>query len=107
VPTFEEMIVLIDYLGGDTLAGKKMGSTTGWDFNNVYGYTNESGFTGLPGGYRSYSGNFNSISNLGAWWGRDNSPSGWRPGFYLNFEIFPPLLISPQNFGRYVRCIKD
>jgi uncharacterized protein (TIGR02145 family) len=30
--------------------------------------TNSSGFTGLPGGYRSANGTFGDIGNFGLWW---------------------------------------
>jgi len=53
-PTDAEWTSLITYLGGDAIAGGKMKSTgtTLWTDPNE-GATNESGFTGLPGGSRS------------------------------------------------------
>ncbi len=47
VPTDEEWTILTDYLGGLSLSGGKMKSTTGWNAPNT-GATNSSGFTGLP-----------------------------------------------------------
>jgi uncharacterized protein (TIGR02145 family) len=60
---------LTDYLGGESEAGNKMKvvGTTYWESPN-FGATNESGFTGLPGGFRNYSGNFFSIYKYSAWW---------------------------------------
>jgi uncharacterized protein (TIGR02145 family) len=66
VPTDDEWQVLVDYLGGDTLAGGKMKSTGTieggdglWRGSNE-GTTNESGFSALPGGYRYNHGVFDS-----------------------------------------------
>jgi len=58
VPSDEEWIILIDYLGGEEIAGLKMKNTTGWeDYKGKNGNgTNESGFAGLPGGFSNGSG---------------------------------------------------
>ena len=59
----EEWTKLTDFLGGEEKAGSKMKSKTGWkeDGNG----SNESGFSGLPGGVRDYSGSFLSIGGGG------------------------------------------
>lgn len=51
VPSDAEWQTLVDYLGGDAVAGGKMkeAGTTHWASPNT-GATNESGFTALPGG---------------------------------------------------------
>ncbi|MEX2594050.1 MAG: fibrobacter succinogenes major paralogous domain-containing protein [Anditalea sp.] len=51
LPTEEEWRLLVTYLGGVDVAGGKMKSTTGDWFEPNTGATNESGFTGLPGGF--------------------------------------------------------
>lgn len=53
VPTDAEWTILIDYLGGQYIAGGKLKETTTkhWQDSN-YEVTNESGFTALPGGLR-------------------------------------------------------
>ncbi len=54
VPSDAEWTILTDYLGGGDVAGTKMKSTDFWaDYEGNSGNgTNESGFSGLPGGYR-------------------------------------------------------
>ena len=70
VPTDAEYTLLIDYLGGSVAgAGSKMKSTGTqyWSSPNS-GATNESGFSGLPGGFRNDVGSFNYIGGYGGWW---------------------------------------
>ncbi|SVB66406.1 uncharacterized protein METZ01_LOCUS219260, partial [marine metagenome] len=63
VPTDEEYTVLTDYLGGLSVAGGKMKDDILWNG------TNESGFTGLPGGYRHHSiGDYTSMGGYGYFW---------------------------------------
>jgi len=52
VPTEDDWDELINYLGGDEVAGGKLKSTTGYWTKPNEGATNESGFTALPGGSR-------------------------------------------------------
>lgn len=63
VPTDVEWESLIDHLGGESVAGGKLkeSGTTHWQTPNI-GATNESGFTAVPGGFRSQDG---IISNKG------------------------------------------
>ena len=70
VPSNEEWKVLTENLGGAYQAGKKMKSITGW--HNDDNGTNESGFSGLPGGYRTSNGAFYSDGKKGSWWSSSN-----------------------------------
>jgi len=69
VPSDEEWQTLIDYLGGESVAGGKLKETgtTHWNSPNE-GATNESGFAALPGGDRYYYGAFNSLGTLAYFW---------------------------------------
>lgn len=82
IPSEVEWKMLSGFLGGDKLAGIKMKSITGWngvEELDVLGEpsgkilngngTNESGFSGLPGGSRQLD--FDNFYNLGYnsyWW---------------------------------------
>ena len=69
VPTNAEWATLINYLGGEVVAGGKMKETgtTHWKSPNL-GATNSSGFSALPGGRRFYDGNFSYLGEDGLWW---------------------------------------
>ena len=87
VPTNEEWDALANYLGGDSIAGGKMKTlgTQFWQSPNI-GATNESGFSGLPGG--RCSGNLGTLSNLG------------DTGFWWSYSAFDDL-------GAWFRFIKN
>lgn len=63
IPSDEEWSRLTDFLGGERVAGTKMKYTDFWaDYEGKSGNgTNESGFSGLPGGYRNSIGTFDYI----------------------------------------------
>jgi uncharacterized protein (TIGR02145 family) len=66
VPSNLDWANLTDYLGGENVAGTKMKAAFGWPGNG--NGTNESGFTGLPGGYRYRMGTFYYVGQYGDWW---------------------------------------
>jgi len=74
LPSDEEWTTLIDYLGGEDVAGGKIKTVgtiqagTGLWNNPNTGATNESGFAALPGGGRSNFGAFYFIGDSGGWW---------------------------------------
>ncbi len=117
VPTDAEWSVLINYLdpnasGEDDFntAGGKMKSTGSqyWLSPNQDA-TNESGFSGLPGGYRDGNiGFFGSVGNSGYWWGSTQSSSTYAWSRYL-FNYGDNALRFPYTklYGFSVRCIRD
>ena len=107
IPTDAEWTKLSDYLGGESEAGTKMKSTSGW-YNNGNG-TNSSGFSGLPGGYRSYGGAFDLIvGSGGGWWSSTElSTSGaWSRGLYCDGGDVDRGY-NDKRSGYSVRCIRD
>ncbi|MBK9358858.1 MAG: T9SS type A sorting domain-containing protein [Bacteroidales bacterium] len=114
IPSDGEWNTLTDYLGGLSIAGGKMKSTRNepdahprWDSPNT-GATNESGFSGLPGGYRSSSGSFYTIGQSGYFWSssEDSLYSPWyRSMDFNNTEV--NRYSSYKYSGFSVRCLKD
>lgn len=54
IPSKEEWQKLADYLGGSTVAGGKMKSSTVWGESSS-DYSNESGFNALPAGMYDFT----------------------------------------------------
>ena len=109
VPTDAEWTVLSDYLGGEPVAGGKMKSTGTqyWSSPNTDA-TNESGFSGLPGGSRNYDGTFSPIGLNGYWWSSTESSTydAWlRHLRYLNGDVY--RLYPNKKDGFSVRCLRD
>jgi uncharacterized protein (TIGR02145 family) len=104
VPSDIEWTTLSTYLGGIYVAGGKMKETgtVHWVSPNV-GATNESGFTALPGGYRSDNGSYTSVGGDGHWW---SSTDTWYRYIWSNSANINRDH-SSNPFGLSVRCIKD
>jgi uncharacterized protein (TIGR02145 family) len=109
VPADEEWTILTDYLGGKSDAGGKLreAGTTHWQSPNT-GATNETGFTGLPAGYRSYGGGFNSFKNYGFWWSSTewSSTGAWYRDVYYGYNSVDRSN-SNKKSGANIRCVKD
>jgi uncharacterized protein (TIGR02145 family) len=110
VPTDAEWTVLSDYLGGELVAGGKMKSTGTqyWQSPNSDA-TNESGFSGLPGGGRSnLFGIFVNVGDDGNWWSSSESSatSAWGRGLYYT-NGFVDRSDGDKRLGLSVRCLRD
>jgi uncharacterized protein (TIGR02145 family) len=107
VPSDAEWTTLETSLGGSSVAGGKMKSTTGWNSPNT-GATNESGFTGLPGGYRGNDGTYNAIGASGFWWSSTEGDStlAWIRRLGYNYSNVNRSLNDKRN-GFSVRCVRD
>ncbi|MBK8501077.1 MAG: fibrobacter succinogenes major paralogous domain-containing protein [Saprospiraceae bacterium] len=108
VPSDTEWTTLKDYLGGAGIAGGKMKETgtIHWNSPNT-GATNESGFTGLPGGTRDNNGTFNVLGYVGDWWSSTESgANAWfRNLSYLNGIVGRSDV--GERWGFSVRCLRD
>jgi uncharacterized protein (TIGR02145 family) len=109
LPSVAEWTELETYLGGQNITGGKMkeAGTTHWTSPNT-GATNESGFSGLPGGYRYHTGQFAFFSTSGYWWSTTESSTTNAYGRFLGSD-FPSIQYS-GNFkkaGSSVRCLKN
>jgi uncharacterized protein (TIGR02145 family) len=83
IPSDSEWTVLVDFLGGEEVAGGKMKTTTGWEAPNT-GATNSSGFTGLPGGVRYYNDGYYGIGFGSGYWSSTEGGGGnvWTRDLY-------------------------
>jgi uncharacterized protein (TIGR02145 family) len=110
IPTDAEWTELENTLGGYTTAGKRLKEDGNTHWLNSYNRdaTNESCFTGLPGGYREPAGSFVLLQNEGRWWSSTESETASAWARTLNAT--GPTVARPgidKKAGLSVRCIKD
>ena len=109
VPTDGEWKTLTDALGGAGVAGGKMkeAGLAHWKSPNT-GATNESGFAGLPGGYRYSNGSFFSIGSYGIWWSSTefNTTYAWYRDL-VNYDGLVNRNNVSKGSGFSVRCLRD
>lgn len=108
VPTMDEWTLLVDYLGGEIIAGGKLKEegTTHWSDPNLYA-TNETGFTAVPGGCR-YFGTFVDFSYFGEYWISDDVNPVAAMSRRFSFVRGDCVTIScTKKDGLSVRCVKD
>jgi uncharacterized protein (TIGR02145 family) len=113
VPSDAEWTTLTSYLGGGSLAGGKLKAINNviWESPNE-GATNESGFSGLPGGYRNFDGKFLQIKYNSFFWSAteyENSGAWVRNLDYDNSTMFRNGSVGNSNkvSGSSVRCLRD
>jgi uncharacterized protein (TIGR02145 family) len=109
VPTDTEFATLITVLGGLSVAGGKMKvtGTATWLSPNT-GATNTSGWAGLAGGLRNWSGPFIDVGYISFWWSSTQGSADLAWARFLNYNHDNA---SGGNFtkasGFYVRCVRD
>lgn len=108
VPTLTEWLDLINYLGGDPLAGGVMKSTDNsfWSMPNV-GATNSSGFNALGSG--SLYGNFVFDNDLDqTFWWTTTTEGDQAEIISLGAEFAGVSFgLNPKKSGFSIRCLKD
>lgn len=97
-----------DLRGFDAGGNLKEAGTSHWTLPNA-GATNSSGFTGLPGGLRTYYiGSFEALGFYGCFWSSSQfdfgsawyrSPHYYYPGVYQ--------YCTNKDYGYSIRCLKD
>lgn len=105
IPSVAEWNVLSDYLGGGSVAGKKMKTETGWYKN--FG-TNESGFAALPAGYAQGSTWYSGVGD-GTYYLSSNAyqiSSVYDRELGYGYEDLYPRHTS-KEYACSVRCLRD
>jgi uncharacterized protein (TIGR02145 family) len=115
VPTSAEWQTLMDYLGGNTVAGGKMkeAGTTHWLSPNT-GAVDSYGFTALPGGCRDRNGgwNYHYLGRACYFWTTSITPkTGWPIAIgsgNLTYDSgFCGVAYEWVAIGYSIRCVKD
>jgi uncharacterized protein (TIGR02145 family) len=108
VPSDAEWTTLTTYLGGESIAAGKMKSVSALWISPNTDATNNSGFSGFPGGYCNTTGSFNYLGYYGYWWSatEDNGTYAWyRNLIYVNSYVGRNYLYKAYGFS--VRCVRD
>jgi len=111
VPTKTEMEMLISSMtyedGNDEHNAMKLKEIGSVHWNSQFpGGTNYSGFTALPGGFRTMSGSYYDKGFAGCWWTNSLNPdNGKYATLYIDYEAY--CYDNFSNSGLSVRCIKD
>lgn len=115
VSTDGDWTKLTDFLGGlDNTSGAaialKATGTDYWPAPNSFS-TNQSGFTGIPGGFRDNTfGNYYYVDNHAYWWTSSDEQS--IPNDAFNRTLYSNLSVGDRSrtnksVGMSVRCVKD
>ncbi len=109
VPSDAEWTTLTNTLGGEGIAGGKMKSTgTQYWLSPNTGATNESGFSGLPGGLRNDDGAFFNLGNYGGWWSSSQDDATIARYRYLDYYFANANGSSNLKANGFsVRCVRD
>jgi hypothetical protein len=100
----KEYGALYNWIAGGKLKEK---GTVHWKSPNKDA-NNKSGFTALPGGYRSYEGIFNYVGISGYWWCSTPYNEGSKLFWYLQYKFGNISKYRSENScGFSVRCVRD
>jgi len=127
LPSDKEWTALVNFIGGDSTAGTKLKSSTGWDnYEGKSGNgTDGHGFSALPGGYGynrpecPLKGCFRGAGNRGFWWSATEygAYDSWYHGGRAAWGRY--MLNSDKDVSRWyeendtryqfnsVRCVED
>jgi uncharacterized protein (TIGR02145 family) len=103
VPSNIEWTILMNYIGGENVAGGKLKEkgTTHWNSQNTG--TDDYGFKGIPGAYRTNS--FAAWGFDAEWWSSSVSNFGmWQ---ILSYSNSLDNHVSENYIGASVRCVRD
>jgi uncharacterized protein (TIGR02145 family) len=109
VPSSDEWTKLINYLGGNEVAGGKMKETGTMHWESSEANTdNSSGFTALPTGNRLDYGLFGDMDTRGSYW--SSTVESVYYVYYYEIDnattyIFRNIYL--RNSGYAIRCVKD
>ena len=106
LPTLTEWNTLFTAVGGQSTAGKKLKSTSGW--NSSGNGTDAYSFSALPAGSRNRSGDYNDEGDYTYFWSSTEYDSYLAYRMYLYYLSANAYLGNDfKSIGFSVRCLKD
>jgi uncharacterized protein (TIGR02145 family) len=109
VATDADWQTLVDYLGGQDVAGGKLKVTgTSYWLTPNKGATNETGFSAFPAGSRDNQGSFLYLNNYSFWWSSTSGTSNEAYDRLISADAAQIVRGSHDKKNGYmVRCVKD
>jgi uncharacterized protein (TIGR02145 family) len=109
VSTETDWDFLVQYFGGILTAGGflKEPGTSHWKSPNAV-HTQNSHFTALPSGFRSFNGSFTYLGKTGYWWTSDGIINDKVSNFQISYKsVEMAFVLAEKTNGFSVRCVKD
>ena len=110
LPSKDEWQTLVDFAGGDKVAGKKFKARSGWESNQGKSGngTDIYGFSALPGGYGYSVGSFSYVGYNGYWWSASGGYSNvaYDRNMYYGYEHVNYNYRDKDGLFS-VRCVQD
>lgn len=109
VPSVEEWAVLIKNVGGSVKARYQLreAGNLHWIQSDSL-VNNQSGFTALPSGERSYTGVYKGLGEYCRWWSANASETIACNILYLPTGLGVPVpMFKQDSYGLAVRCLKN
>jgi uncharacterized protein (TIGR02145 family) len=106
LPSDAEWQTLVDFAGGDNVAGQKLKSKSGWNSNG--NGTDDYGFSALPGGNGDSSGDFSNVGISSIWWSATNGNASSACFWYIHYirtYVYRSYLNKSDLYS--VRCVQD
>ena len=122
LPSEKERDILLDFVGGGEIAGKKLKAKSGWnDYEGKSGNgTDDFGFAALPGGSGNSYDEFYEVGSEGYWWSSNGCDIGKSESEDDSYFAETRCILCISYFREYidyvrshksglnsVRCIKD
>jgi len=120
LPSNEEWSVLVDFVGGERVAGAKLKATSGWKdkWGTEGNGTDDYEFAALPGG--ALDNVSHSAGDTGVWWSSSEDDfdddmisayvwTMWNEADKISYHEYRRTsgTVSPKNYMRSVRCIQN
>jgi uncharacterized protein (TIGR02145 family) len=108
LPNGDEWKILINFSGGEEIAGIKLKSNSDWQYCSNIKFDKNLTFNALPFGVRLETGSFCCIGIKSDYWSNETYDNFGAWTCSLNFDSNRAYYCKAQrNLGFYVRCIKD
>jgi uncharacterized protein (TIGR02145 family) len=106
LPSYDEWDILVDFVGGDNVAGKKLKAKSRW--NSDGNGDGAFGFSALPGGYGNSDGSFNNVGYDGSWWSATEDDSSNAYSRYMGYDYENAYWSYYDKYHLFsVRCLQD